>query len=77
MPEDKIHVGDVFRVGEALLMVTQPRVPCYKLGIKMGDPISPKDFSRAALSDFTSVSSKKARLGPETALNLSRRIPKK
>ena len=36
MPEDEIHVGDVFRVGGALVEVTQPRVPCYKLGIRMG-----------------------------------------
>ena len=36
MLEDEIHVGDVFRVGSALVEVTQPRVPCYKLGIKMG-----------------------------------------
>jgi MOSC domain-containing protein YiiM len=36
MLEDMIHVGDVFRVGDALVEVTQPRVPCYKLGIKMG-----------------------------------------
>jgi MOSC domain-containing protein YiiM len=36
MTEDEIHVGDVFRVGDALVEVTQPRVPCYKLGIKMG-----------------------------------------
>jgi MOSC domain-containing protein YiiM len=36
MPEDEIHIGDVFRVGDALVEVTQPRVPCYKLGIKMG-----------------------------------------
>ena len=36
MTEDEIHVGDVFRVGGALIEVTQPRVPCYKLGIKMG-----------------------------------------
>src|SRR5215217_1369087 len=36
MPEDEIHVGDVFRVGDALVEITQPRVPCYKLGIKMG-----------------------------------------
>jgi MOSC domain-containing protein YiiM len=36
MLEDEIHVGDVFRVGDALVEVTQPRVPCYKLGIKMG-----------------------------------------
>ena len=36
MPEDEIHVGDVFRVGGALIEVTQPRVPCYKLGFKIG-----------------------------------------
>ena len=36
MPEDEVHIGDVFRVGGALVEVTQPRVPCYKLGLKMG-----------------------------------------
>lgn len=44
MPDDMIHVGDIFRVGEALVEVTQPRVPCFKLGIKMGDPLFPKLF---------------------------------
>ena len=38
MLEDKVHIGDVFRVGEALVEVTQPRAPCYKLGIKMSLP---------------------------------------
>ena len=36
MTEDEVHIGDVFRVGGALVEVTQPRVPCYKLGLKMG-----------------------------------------
>jgi MOSC domain-containing protein YiiM len=44
MLEDEIHVGDVFRVGGALVQVTQPRVPCYKLGIKMGLPRFVKTF---------------------------------
>jgi MOSC domain-containing protein YiiM len=44
MPEDEIHVGDVFRVGGALVEVTQPRVPCYKLGIKMDRPQFVKMF---------------------------------
>ncbi|MEP6989574.1 MAG: MOSC domain-containing protein [bacterium] len=30
--------GEQWRVGSALLEVTQPRLPCYKLGIRMGDP---------------------------------------
>jgi MOSC domain-containing protein YiiM len=36
MQEDEVHIGDHFRVGGALVEVTQPRVPCYKLGLKMG-----------------------------------------
>jgi MOSC domain-containing protein YiiM len=34
--EDALNVGDRFRVGEAELIVTEPRMPCYKLGIKFG-----------------------------------------
>ncbi|MDP6390337.1 MAG: MOSC domain-containing protein [Alphaproteobacteria bacterium] len=36
MLDDDIHVGDTFRIGAALVEVTQPRVPCFKLGIRMG-----------------------------------------
>lgn len=42
MVEDDIHIGDVFRVGDALVEVTQPRPPCFKLGIKMGMSRFPK-----------------------------------
>ncbi|MGZ8219718.1 MOSC domain-containing protein, partial [Methylomagnum sp.] len=38
MPDEAVHIGDVFRIGSVLTQVTQPRVPCFKLGIKMGDP---------------------------------------
>jgi len=34
--EETLNVGDRFRVGETELMVTEPRMPCYKLGIKFG-----------------------------------------
>jgi MOSC domain-containing protein YiiM len=44
MTEDDVHIGDVFRVGGALVQVTQPRAPCYKLGVKMGMPQFPKLF---------------------------------
>lgn len=36
MLDHDIHVGDRFRIGGALVEVTQPRVPCFKLGIRMG-----------------------------------------
>ena len=34
--EEHINIGDSFEIGSARLMVTQPRMPCYKLGIKFG-----------------------------------------
>jgi MOSC domain-containing protein YiiM len=34
--EDSLNVGDRFRIGEAEVRVTEPRLPCYKLGIKFG-----------------------------------------
>lgn len=34
--EDELNIGDEFRVGTATIMVTQPRLPCYKLGIRFG-----------------------------------------
>ena len=36
MLDDEICIGDIFRVGDALVEVSQPRIPCYKLAIKMG-----------------------------------------
>src|SRR5215216_601609 len=36
MFETVINIGDRFRIGSAEVMVTQPRMPCYKLGIRFG-----------------------------------------
>ena len=36
LTEDVVQIGDQFRVGSAILQVTQPRMPCYKLGIRFG-----------------------------------------
>jgi len=42
--EHAVNIGDRFRVGSAELMVTQPRMPCYKLGIKFGHADMVKRF---------------------------------
>jgi MOSC domain-containing protein YiiM len=34
--ESELNIGDRFQVGSAVVMVTEPRLPCYKLGIKFG-----------------------------------------
>jgi ferredoxin-NADP reductase/MOSC domain-containing protein YiiM/ferredoxin len=41
LPDDEVCVGDRYRVGEALFEVTQPRVTCYRVGIRMDDPRIP------------------------------------
>jgi MOSC domain-containing protein YiiM len=45
--EDIVHIGDEFRVGTARVVITQPRLPCYKLGIRFGDPGMVKSFLKA------------------------------
>ena len=40
-------VGERWRLGTLTLEVTAPRVPCFKLGIRMGDPRFPPRFARA------------------------------
>lgn len=34
--EDEVHVGDRFRIGTAEVVVTQPRMPCFKLALRFG-----------------------------------------
>jgi MOSC domain-containing protein YiiM len=36
LDESKVNIGDRFRIGSAEVTVTEPRMPCYKLGIKFG-----------------------------------------
>lgn len=50
--EEQIHIGDIFRVGGAMVQVTQPRVPCYKLALKMQLPQFPKLFMASARTGF-------------------------
>lgn len=44
LSEDTVRIGDEFTIGEAVVMVSQPRTPCYKLAHKMGLPEFPKQF---------------------------------
>lgn len=37
LDEDSVCIGDTFRIGTAVLQVTQPRQPCFKLGLRFGD----------------------------------------
>lgn len=52
MFETEIHIGDKFRIGSAELMVTQPRMPCYKLGIRFNRTDIIKRFLVSERSGF-------------------------
>lgn len=50
--ENTVHIGDRFQVGTARLMVTQPRLPCLKLGMKFGRDDMVKRFLASGLTGF-------------------------
>ena len=50
--EDKVCIGDRYRVGTVELIVTQPRMPCYKLAIRFGRVDIVKRFLRSGRSGF-------------------------
>ena len=47
MDEAEVSIADAFKIGTAVLSVTGIRVPCFKLGIKAGDPLIIKQFLEA------------------------------
>lgn len=50
--ETETNIGDRFRIGAAEVMVTQPRMPCYKLGIRFGRSDIIKRFLVSERSGF-------------------------
>jgi MOSC domain-containing protein YiiM len=50
--ESEINIGDRFRVGSAVVIVTEPRMPCYKLGIKFGRSDIVKKFLASGRTGF-------------------------
>lgn len=52
LAEESIHIGDRFAIGSAEVVVTQPRMPCYKLGIRFRSNDMVKRFLDSRLSGF-------------------------
>ena len=50
--EAAVHIGDRLRVGSAEFVITQPRMPCFKLGIRLGRPEMVKRFLRSGRTGF-------------------------
>ncbi|HEX8149701.1 MAG TPA: MOSC domain-containing protein [Pyrinomonadaceae bacterium] len=52
LDESTVNIGDRFRVGAAEVLVTEPRMPCYKLGIKFGRADIIKRFLASGRTGF-------------------------
>lgn len=50
--DESVNIGDRFRIGEAEVMVTEPRLPCFKLGIKFGRTDIIKRFLESKRTGF-------------------------
>ena len=50
--DERVNIGDQFSIGSTKVMVTQPRLPCYKLGIKFQRDDILKRFLNSGLTGF-------------------------
>lgn len=73
LDETTVNVGDEFRVGSARVVVTQPRQPCYKLGLRFGRADMVRRFHESRLSGFYLAVLEEGEVGAGNALELVRR----
>src|SRR6201999_336808 len=52
MPDSAVCIGDRYRIGTALFEVTQPRVTCYRVGIRTNEPRMPALLTSSGLPGF-------------------------
>src|SRR6202795_2102548 len=52
LTEDSVHLGDRFSIGSAQVVVTQPRLPCYKLGVRFQSDDMVKRFLASGRTGF-------------------------
>ena len=75
LAEDSIHVGDRFAVGSAEVVVTQPRLPCYKLGIRFESDDMVKRFLNSRRTGFYLAVTREGDVGAGDVLTLLSRDP--
>jgi len=68
--EDRVHIGDRFRAGSAEFIVTQPRMPCFKLGIRFNRPDMVKRFLRSGRTGFYLAVLREGDIGAGDSLKL-------
>lgn len=71
--EDELHLEDVLELGDAVLQVSQPRYPCYKLGIKIGDQRFVQRFQKSGRSGFYCRVLQEGMIEPGQTISLTQR----
>ena len=73
--EDSVHLGDQFAVGSAAVVVTQPRLPCYKLGIRFQADDMVKRFLASGRTGFYVAVVREGEVGAGDQLEVIARDP--
>jgi MOSC domain-containing protein YiiM len=71
LSEATVRVGDELRIGSTQLVVTQPRMPCFKLNVRFGRPDMVKRFLRSGRTGFYLAVVQEGDIGPGDAVALS------
>jgi MOSC domain-containing protein YiiM len=73
--EDSVHLGDRFSVGSAEVIVTQPRLPCYKLGLRFEADDMVKRFFASGRTGFYLSVAKEGEVGAGDEMTIIRNDP--
>ena len=68
--EDELNIGDKFQIGGAIVRIAQPRLPCYKLGIRFGRNDIIKRFLQSRRSGFYFAVLQEGEVGPGDEIQL-------
>jgi MOSC domain-containing protein YiiM len=75
LDELDLCIGDVVRIGDAELEATQPRLPCFKLGIRFGDPGMVKAFAKSRRWGIYFRIAREGRIAVDDTVTIVRRDP--
>lgn len=75
LSEDLVHLGDQFSVGSAVVVVTQPRLPCYKLGVRFQSDDMVKRFLVSGRTGFYFAVAREGEVGAGDEMEVIHRDP--
>jgi len=75
LSEESIHIGDRLSIGSAEVVVTQPRLPCYKLGVRFESDHMVKRFSASRRTGFYVAVTREGEVGAGDEIRVVARDP--